>query len=44
MTEEQLKYHMTALEKIRVPIPSDIEEKIKKSIEFSKEIRKKCNI
>jgi hypothetical protein len=27
-----------------VPTPSDIEDKIKKSIEFSKEIKKKCNI
>lgn len=35
---------MTALEKIRVPTPVDIEEKIKKSIEFSKEIKKKCSV
>jgi len=35
---------LTALEKIRVPTPADIEEKIKKSIEFSKEIKKRCNM
>ena len=44
INDDQLRYHLTALEKIRVPTPPDIEDKIKKSIEFSKEIKKKCNI
>jgi hypothetical protein len=44
INEEQLKFHLTALKKIRVQTPPDIEEKIRKSLEFSKEIRKKCNL
>lgn len=44
INEEQLKYHLTALERIKVPTPPDIEERIKRSLEFSKEIKKKCNI
>lgn len=39
-----MRYHLTALEKIRVATPPDIEHEIKRSIEFSKEIKKKCNI
>jgi hypothetical protein len=44
INEDQLRYHLTALEKIRVATPPDIEHEIKRSIEFSKEIKKKCNI
>lgn len=44
INEEQLKYHLTILHKIKIPTPADIEEKIRKSIEFSKDIKRKCNI
>jgi len=44
INDEQLKYHLTILQKIKIPTPADIEEKIRKSIEFSREIKKKCNI
>jgi len=44
LTEDQLKYHAAILHKIRVNIPKDIEDEIKRSQDFSKEIKKKCNL
>jgi hypothetical protein len=44
INDDQLKYHLTILEKIRIPTPPDIEDEIKKSIEFSKEIKRKVYI
>jgi hypothetical protein len=44
LNDEKLRYYQTLLKKIQISIPPDIEDKIRKSIEFSKEIKKKCNI
>ena len=44
MKEDRLKYHLAILQKIRIQTPADIEDKIRKSLEFSKEIKKKCMI
>jgi len=44
LTEDQLKYHVAILQKIRVPIPNDVQDEIRRSQEFSKEIKKKCNL
>lgn len=44
LNEEQLKYHLAVLQKVKVTVPEDIEQRIKQSQEFSREIKRKCNI
>lgn len=43
MNEDQLKYHMTILARVKIELPEDINQAIKDSQEFSKEIKKKVS-
>jgi hypothetical protein len=44
INDEQLRYHLTVLQKKKIQTPEDIEKMIKSSNDFSREIKKKCNI
>lgn len=40
--EERLHYHLAILAKIKEPVPADIEQKIAESVDFSKQLKRKC--
>ena len=44
ITEERLGYHRAILQKVKIETPTDIEERIRESQEYSREIKRKFNL